>query len=85
MNNFINLVFDFFNTIYDAIVNYFTTNSTSTFFSNFIDKQIFDGTMISIGLTWNELLRIFFPSVMLFFFILLIFKLFKNMIGLFTK
>lgn len=83
MSNFINLVFNFFKDIYDNIVNFFTNSGESVFFANFIDKNIFDGTLINIGLTWNELLRILLPSIVLFFFIYFIFKLVLKVFGLF--
>ena len=83
MQDFINLVFNFFKDIYTSIVNFFTNNGESTFLANFIDKNIFDGTLINIGLTWNELLRILLPSITIFFFIYFIFKLVLKVFGLF--
>lgn len=83
MQDFINLVFNFFKDIYTSIVNFFTINGESTFLANFIDKNIFNGTLINIGLTWNELLRILLPSIVLFFFIYFIFKLVLKVFGLF--
>lgn len=83
MQNFINLVFNFFKDIYDSIVNFFTNSGESTFFANFIDKNILNGTLINIGLTWNELLQILLPIVTIFFFIYFIFKLVLKVFGLF--
>ena len=83
MQNFINLVFNFFYDIYDAIVNFFTTNNEITLFNDFIDKNIFSGTLINIGLTWNELLKILLPILIIFFFIYFIFKLVLKVFGLF--
>lgn len=83
MENFINLVFNFFKDIYINIYNFFTNNNESQFFTDFIDKNIFDGTLINISLTWNELLRILLPSIVIFFFIYFIFKLVLKVFGLF--
>lgn len=83
MQEFINLVFNFFKDIYTSIVNFFTNSGESTFLANFIDKNIFNGTLINIGLTWNELLRILLPSITIFFFIYFIFKLVLKVFGLF--
>ena len=83
MDNFINLVFNFFKDIYDSIVNYFSNSGGSTFLANFIDKNIFNGTLINIGLTWNELLQILLPIITIFFFIYFIYKLVLKVFGLF--
>lgn len=83
MQDFINLVFSFFKDIYDSIVNFFTNSGESTFLTNFIDKNIFDGTLINIGLTWNELLRILLPCIVIFFCIYFIYKLVLKVFGLF--
>lgn len=83
MSNFISLVFNFFKDIYISIVGFFTNSGESVFFDNFIDKNIFNGTLINIGLTWNELLQILLPIITIFFFIYFIFKLVLKVFGLF--
>ena len=83
MQNFINLVFNFFKDIYINIYNFFVNDNNSNFFNTFIDKKIFDGTLISIGISWNELLQILLPTITIFFFIYFIFKLVLKVFGLF--
>lgn len=83
MQDFINLVFNFFKDIYTSIVNFFTNSGESSILADFIDKNIFNGTLINIGLTWNELLRILLPIITIFFFIYFIFKLVLKVFGLF--
>ena len=48
MQNFINLVFNFFKDIYINIYNFFVNDNNSNFFNTFIDKKIFDGTLIKM-------------------------------------
>ena len=65
MQQFINQVFGFFGDLFASIGTYFTNISQSSLFENFISKQIFDGTLLSIGLTWHELLVILIPIIIL--------------------
>lgn len=82
MQEFINQVFGFFGGIFASIGTYFSSISSSLF-DNFIDKQIFDGTLLSMGLTWHELLLILLPIIVVGLFIIFIFKLVLKVFGLF--
>ena len=83
MQEFINQVFGFFGDLFASIGTYFTNISQSSLFENFISKQIFDGSLLSIGLTWHELLIILIPTIILGLFIVFIFKLVLKAFGLF--
>lgn len=83
MQEFINQVFSFFGNLYSSIVTYFTNTGLLSFFESFIDKQIFDGTLISIGLSWHELFIILIPIIISLLFIVLIFKLILKAFSLF--
>ena len=75
MQEFINQVFGFFGGLFASIGTYFSNISQSSLFETFINKQIFDGTLISIGLNWHELFIILIPTIVLGLFIIFIFKL----------
>lgn len=83
MQQFIDQVFGFFGDIFASIGTYFSSISMSSFFNDFISKKIFDGTLLSIGLTWHELLLILLPIIVIGLFIILIFKLVLKAFGLF--
>lgn len=83
MQEFINQVFSFFGDIFASIGTYFSSISQYSLFSDFIDKQIFSGTLINMGLTWHELLLILLPIIVLGLFIIFIFKLILKVFGLF--
>lgn len=83
MQEFINQVFSFFGNLYSSIVTYFTNTGLLSLFETFIDKKIFDGTLISIGLSWHELFIILIPIIISLLFIVLIFKLILKAFSLF--
>lgn len=83
MQEFINQVLSFFGSLYSSIVTYFTNTGLLSFFETFIDKKIFDGTLISMGLTWHELMLILLPIIIIGLFIIFIFKLVLKAFGLF--
>lgn len=83
MQEFINQVFSFFGNLYSSIVTYFTNTGLLSFFETFIDKKIFDGTLLSIGLSWHELFLILMPIIISLLFIVLIFKLILKAFSLF--
>lgn len=83
MQEFINQVFGFFGSLFASIGTYFSNISSSSLFETFIDKKIFDGTLLSMGLTWHELFIILIPTIVLGLFIIFIFKLVIKAFGLF--
>ena len=83
MQEFINQVFSFFGSVFASIGTYFSNISLSSLFETFIDKQIFDGTLLSMGLTWHELFIILIPIIVVGLFIIFIFKLVLKVFGLF--
>lgn len=83
MQEFINQVFSFFGSIFASVGTYFSSISQSSFFNDFIDKKIFDGTLISMGLNWHELFTILLPIIVVGLFIIFIFKLVLKAFGLF--
>ena len=83
MQEFINQVFGFFGSVFASVGTYFSNISLSSLFETFIDKQIFDGTLLSMGLTWHELFIILIPIIVVGLFIIFIFKLVLKVFGLF--
>ena len=83
MQEFINQVFGFFGNVFASVGTYFSSISSSSLFENFINKQIFDGTLLSMGLTWHELFLILIPILVVGLFIIFIFKLVLKVFGLF--
>ncbi len=83
MQEFINQVFGFFGDLFASIGTYFSNISSSSLFETFINKQIFDGTLLSMGLTWHELLVILIPIIIVGLLIIFIFKLILKVFGLF--
>lgn len=83
MSDFINYVFRFFYNIYDTIYWWFDDNFSVM--NDVWDSKIFNGTLINISLTWQQLIGFLLPTITLFFFIILIFKIFWKFVGLFTK
>ncbi len=76
MQQLINTVFNFFKTFYTSIQTYFTTQTqeTTTLFNGWVQKQVLDGELISIGMNWGELIRIVLPMILTLFLIFLVFK-----------
>lgn len=83
MQDFINQVFGFFGDLFASVGTYFSNTSQSLFFETFIDKKIFDGTLLSMGINWHELFTILLPIIILGLFIIFIFKLVLKVFGLF--
>lgn len=80
MQSFIQMVYDFVNSIYMAIgasINAYDYNTT------FVNKQIISGDLINIGLTWKELFLYVTTWIIVILFIIFIFKLVSGVIRFF--
>lgn len=84
MQSFIYRVWSFLYDLYVNIRNTIpTTNNLRQDYDTFLSKQILDGQLLSVGMTWNELFLYGFVWAFIIFFIIMIIKLFLNMLGYF--
>lgn len=79
MGSFIHYIFDFFKQIFDAIYNELGLASLTR---TFLDSKIIEGTLIDINLTWSQLLKFLLPTIAIFLFIYLFYKIVYKVIGL---
>lgn len=95
MQSFINNICDFiWEIIYDLYYRVrFPGNTnitsgldiTTTNWNAFLDKQIFIGDLLNIGLTWRELFNYLLPIVLTTIFIIIFVKMILKIMGLFIE
>lgn len=92
ISNFIwNILYNFIRSIYiysndpETLSYALRINLLESNFNTFIDKQIISGDLISIGLTWRELILYLIPIILLTFFLIIFVKMVLKVIGLFVE
>lgn len=84
MTDFINLVINFINdNIYLPLLNAFTSVFGGTETTSFLAQNILDGDLLKVNLTYGQALTFGLCILMIFLFIMLLYKLVKSFIYLF--
>lgn len=84
-------IYDFFYNLDMAITTYISNYGTKANrikltwdnFNIFLDKTILNGDLLSIGMTWRELINYFLPIFFVVLFIVLLIKIIFKLLGVF--
>ncbi len=91
LNYIIDFLYDFYFFIFIKINTFFTDSGarasilkvSPTNYNDFLDKTIFNGDLLTIGITWRELLNYFLPILIAILIIILFIRYFLKLLGLF--
>lgn len=85
MQSFIDNICTFVQTLYNTIAQFYLGQGQAIYerYSDFVNKQVFGGTLLNIGLTWRELFLYVPVWIISILFIIFIFKIVAGVISLF--